>query len=188
MNIIFIGPPGSGKGTQAKLLSARLKLPRIDIGELMRQEYFKKTKIGLKAQEYMTRGVNVPAEIVFKVLKKKLEKAKKGFVLDNYPRSLEQLEIFRDYIKKENKKIDKVFHVRASFGTCLERVKKRVFEAQEKREDETEEIFKTRYNEGYKKDIDFILQIFKKQKVLVEINGDQPPEAVFQEILSCLSS
>lgn len=186
MNIIILGPPGSGKGTQVRLVSVRFKLPHIDIGELMRQEYFKKTKIGLEVGEYMNKGINVPPGIIFKILKRRLEKAKKGFVLDNYPRSLEQFKIFKNYLRKENKKIDKVFHVKASFDTCLERVKKRVLEAKEERDDETETVFKTRFEEGYKKDLDFILQFFKKQKVLIEINGNRSPKAVFQEILSYL--
>lgn len=188
MNIILLGPPASGKGTQAKLLSQRLKLPRIDIGELMRQEYLKKTEIGLKVQEYMQRGVNVPAEIIFKILKKRLDEAKTGFILDNYPRSFTQLEIFKNYLKEENKKIDKAFHIKTSFKTSFERVKKRILKAKEKRTDETERLFKIRYEEGYQKDLDSIFQFFKKKKVWIEVDGEQSPKKVFQEILGHFSS
>jgi len=187
MNIILLGPPASGKDIQVRLLAEKLKLPDLSIGGLMRQEAKAGTKLGQQAQTYMQKGVNVPPEVSFKILKKELDKAKKGFVLNNYPRSLEQLEVFKKYLQAENKKIDKAFHLKASFQTCFKRMEKRVREEKEERADETREIFRTRYETGYQQDIKPILQFFAEQEVLIHIEGEGSPEEVFQEIISHFS-
>lgn len=188
MNIILLGPPASGKDIQVRLLAKKLKLPELLIGKLMRREAEVGTKLGWQAQSYMKRGINVPPEIIFRILKKELDKAKEGFILNNYPRSLEQLEVFKKYLQEENKKIDKVFHLKVSLKTCLERMRKRVVAREKKRADETEKILKIRYKIGYQKELGPILQFFKKQGVLVQINGEGSPREVFQEILSYFSS
>ena len=92
MNIIFLGPPGSGKGTYASRICARLGIPHISTGDLFREEVKKETALGKKAGDYMKKGLLVPDSIVIGMLEKRLQQkdSRKGFILDGFPRTIEQ--------------------------------------------------------------------------------------------------
>jgi len=92
IRLIFLSPPGAGKGTHARHVSEDYEIPKISIGEMFRNEVKKGTELGKKLNSYMERGVLVPNEITIKILKKRLEEpdCKKGFILDGYPRTIEQ--------------------------------------------------------------------------------------------------
>lgn len=96
MRIIFLGPPGVGKGTYADLLSSKLSIPHISVGELLRREIDKKTQLGEKIQEAMHKGELVPDTIPLNLLKKRLmqDDIKNGFILDGFPRTIEQVGLF----------------------------------------------------------------------------------------------
>ena len=99
-NIIFIAPPAAGKGTQAKLVSEEYNIPHISTGDLLRDEISKKTKIGISIKEDMEKGNLVSDEIITQLLKKRITKSdcKKGYILDGYPRNLNQAKIYDDLL------------------------------------------------------------------------------------------
>ena len=107
MNIILLGPPGVGKGTAATKLSQRLNLPHIATGDMLRENVASKTKLGLKAKDYMNKGLLVPDGLVIEMMKDRLTKkdAKKGFIMDGFPRTINQADEIKKVIN-----IDKVIN------------------------------------------------------------------------------
>lgn len=104
MIIVFIGPPGSGKGTQAHILAAKLDLQLVSIGEVLRKHLKEETVLGRSAYEYVSQGKLVPVEIVNSIIQNTLKDHYSNFILDGYPRNLDQAK-FLDEINKEEKKI-----------------------------------------------------------------------------------
>lgn len=94
MKLVFLGPPGVGKGTYAKAVSKELGIPHISTGDIFREEIKKETDLGKRVKEYVERGLLVPDEIVIEVVRKRLEQpdCKKGFILDGFPRTVKQAE------------------------------------------------------------------------------------------------
>ena len=102
MRIILLGPPGAGKGTQAKQLAKKLDLPHISTGDILRQNVVGATALGKDAKDYMNKGLLVPDELVIKMLSERFNQpdVKKGFILDGYPRNLNQAEVIDGILKK----------------------------------------------------------------------------------------
>src|SRR3989338_10149997 len=94
MNIVLLGPPGIGKGTVAVKLSQKLKIPHIATGDMLRENVSEKTKLGIKAKSYMDSGALVPDDLVIEMVKERLQRkdCKKGFILDGFPRTINQAE------------------------------------------------------------------------------------------------
>ncbi|MCM8772414.1 MAG: adenylate kinase [Candidatus Omnitrophica bacterium] len=105
--LILLGPPGVGKGTVGEKLSEILRIPLISTGDLLREHIKKKTELGLKAKEYMENGYLVPDDIVVSVLVERIREddCKNGFILDGFPRNINQAEILENFINKENVKV-----------------------------------------------------------------------------------
>ena len=110
MNIILIGPPGAGKGTQATRMIDRLKVPQISTGDMFRAAVKEGTPMGKKAKEYMDKGALVPDDVVIGVVKERFGKpdCKKGFILDGFPRTLEQAKALDGLLKDLGTKLDHV--------------------------------------------------------------------------------
>ena len=110
MNIILIGPPGAGKGTQAKRMIDRLGVPQISTGDMFRAAVKDGTPMGVKAKEYMDKGALVPDDVVIGVVDERFQKpdAKKGFILDGFPRTLEQAKALDGLLDKMGIKLDHV--------------------------------------------------------------------------------
>jgi len=113
MNIILLGPPGSGKGTQAEMLSKTYGIPHISTGDILREEVMKGTSLGEKVKVYMNKGELVPDELVIEILKKRLQEpdCKKGFILDGFPRNLRQAKALDIILRDVNLKIDAVVYI-----------------------------------------------------------------------------
>ncbi len=200
MKIALIGPPASGKGTQAELLSKELKLPLISTGNLFRWQIRRKTKLGKMIEEIVNRGDLVPDEIVNKIIKKET-KNKRNFILDGYPRNLNQA-IFLDSITS----LDYVLEIWISDQEALKRLTlRRVCQCGKtyhliynppkneeicdecgrtlfiREDDQKEKVLKRLeiYHQQTKPLIDF----YQKKGILVKINGEQPIKDVFSEIL-----
>ncbi|QJA05721.1 adenylate kinase [Thermosulfurimonas marina] len=108
MNIVFLGPPGAGKGTQAKRITERYGIPQISTGDMFREHLSKGTELGKKAKEYMEKGQLVPDEIVLSMVEERLKQpdCEKGFILDGFPRTVPQAEALDEMLARWGKKID----------------------------------------------------------------------------------
>lgn len=108
MKIILLGPPGAGKGTQAKLISERYTIPHISTGDIFRKNISEKTTLGVKAKEYMDKGLLVPDELTIDLVKDRLSESdcKSGFLLDGFPRTVKQAEALEDFLRINNEEID----------------------------------------------------------------------------------
>ena len=120
MNIIFLGAPGAGKGTQAENVGEKFKIPNISTGEILRAAIKEKTATGMKAREYMENGGLVPDEIVINLIKERLDSpdCENGFILDGFPRTVPQA----IYLEKSGIKIDLVINIHVPDKTITERM------------------------------------------------------------------
>jgi len=186
MNIIIIGPSGSGKGTQAELLSKKFNILTISMGELIRQASEQKIPEGIKAESYWRKGNWVPAELTFKILQPALNQGKKGFILDGFPRTIEQISLLEKYLKEKGKKIDRVIHLWISDEEAVKRLllraKKDIKRKGKARKDETEEIIRERLN-SYHQTVDPILDYYRKKGILEKVDGERPIEPIHQDIM-----
>lgn len=119
MNLVLLGPPGIGKGTQADMLASKLRIPKISSGDILREEARKGTALGKKIKAYMNRGDLVPDEVVMEIVKQRLLRpdCRNGFILDGFPRTIAQAE----YVEKIAK-IDLVLNLSASKKELIERM------------------------------------------------------------------
>ncbi len=206
MNIILIGAPLSGKGTQAEIITKEFGLTHISTGEILREEMKSQTPLGFKVKKYMDQAMLVPDKIIIEVLKDKLSSNnyENGILLDGFPRTLNQAKELAKIIK-----IDKVFYLK----TNLEHLKKRVagrFVCAScnktntildenlvpckycggqlvKRQDDTLEKVEYRYNEFIESTYP-VVEYYKKQNLLIEISGENSVKEIFESIKKVLLS
>jgi adenylate kinase len=138
--MVLLGPPGAGKGTQAEKLVEKLGIPQISTGDLFRHNISTGTKLGLEAKKYLDAGDLVPAALTNALVDDRLndEDVADGFILDGFPRSVEQAEALRDMLAKRNLKLDAVLEFRVSEDELLKRLKSRG------RADDTEDVILNR--------------------------------------------
>ena len=140
MRVVLLGPPGSGKGTQAQKLAEKLVIPQISTGELFRHHISAGTPLGLEAKRYLDAGDLVPSSLTNALVDDRLneEDAKDGFILDGFPRSVEQAEALRRMLDARGTKIDAVLEFKVSEDVLLDRLKDRG------RADDTEDVILNR--------------------------------------------
>ncbi len=127
MRVVLLGPPGAGKGTQAVKLAEKLGVPQISTGELFRSNISEGTKLGMEAKRYLDAGDLVPSELTNQLVDDRLDDpdAASGFILDGYPRSLEQAKALHDMLERRGTKLDAVLEFRVPEDVLLERLKGR---------------------------------------------------------------
>lgn len=127
MRLILLGPPGAGKGTQAKLLFDRFKIPHISTGDILREEMHENSPLGEKVSKYVKSGELVPDQIVVEVVTKRLTKpdAQAGFILDGFPRTVKQAEALEAALEKRGMAIDLVLYFETSPEVCIKRLSER---------------------------------------------------------------
>ncbi|EJW03532.1 hypothetical protein EDEG_02153 [Edhazardia aedis USNM 41457] len=167
MKLVIIGAPGSGKGTQAKLLSKRYNLKHISTGDLLREETSKNTALGNKIKKIISKGDFVSDDLMWQILEPHL---KKDFILDGYPRNLSQ-------IPRIDNKIDFVLYLDVDYNKCAERILSR----KENRSDDNEDVIKHRIH-VYEKETFPIINHFKKNEKLVVIDGNVDVDSIFNNI------
>ncbi len=138
--MVLLGPPGAGKGTQAQKLAEKLEIPQISTGDLFRHNISNGTELGLQAKKYLDAGDLVPATLTNALVDDRLgdDDVAGGFILDGFPRSVEQAEALRDMLAKRNLKLDAVVEFRVSEDELLNRLKSRG------RADDTEDVILNR--------------------------------------------
>ena len=140
MRLVLLGPPGAGKGTQAQLLSDALNIPHISTGDLFRANISQGTELGKQAQEYMDAGKLVPTEVTANMVRARLDEddAANGFLLDGFPRTIEQADLLEEMLKEKGLKLDAVINYQVSEDVVVERMLSRG------RNDDNESTIRTR--------------------------------------------
>ncbi len=181
MRLIFLGPPGAGKGTQAALLAKPLGIPHISTGELLRQAKAEKTPLGLKAQEYMDKGELVPDALLLGMVRERLSQpdAQLGWILDGFPRNIYQVGALDGLLLGMNQRgYDGVISLQVPDDALLPRLKKRAIEAVPPRLDDAKpEVIRNRL-EVYHEKTAPLIQFYSDRQQLLPVNGYQSVETV----------
>jgi len=212
-NFVFLGPPGSGKGTQAKILADKLNVPHIAMGDILREEVRRKTPLGVKVENILKEGKLVPDSVTQELAKMRLSgpDCKKGFIFDGFPRTLPQAEALEGILKDLGKKVDKVIYFSLPLDLVVERLSLRrsckscgaVYHKTNKppkeagkcdicggelyqRHDDEEEVIKNRF-EVYLKQTEPLIDHYKNMNVLVQVGASRKIEEVSDEMSKLLN-
>ncbi len=209
MIVVFLGPPGSGKGTQAKKLSQELGLLHISTGDLLREAVKNQTPLGLKAREYMERGELVPDSIMISLIEEVMPK-EGGFILDGFPRTVPQALALEEMLKAYNKQVDRVFLFDISEEVVVERLSGRLTCSQcgavyhkkynppkqegicdlcggklIQREDDKEEVIRKRYR-VYVEQTKPLVEFYQERNKLTRLDAKQDIQEVNRRLLEVL--
>ena len=187
MNFILFGPPGAGKGTQAKMLIDKFNIVQISTGDMLRDEVKSQSALGKSAKAIMDRGDLVSDNIIIAMIKKRIQMSdcNNGFILDGFPRTLNQAIELEGLLEDLKIKIDNVIQIEVDENLLLERINKRALENESIRNDDKSSILKNRII-VYKKDTMPVIDYYKNLKKLNTINGMQSIEKVSRDILNIL--
>ncbi len=186
MRIVLLGPPGSGKGTQAARLVEKLGIPHISTGALLREAAAQGTELGLKAKEISDKGELVPDDVVLDMLEERLHQpdVKAGFILDGYPRNLAQAESLEKVLERIGQPVDEAILIDIDAEQIVQRIAKRARE--EGRADDTEETVRNRLR-VYAEQTAPVADFYAQRGLLTRVMGDGPIEEILQRILSVLN-
>jgi len=174
--ILMIGPAGSGKGTQNKFIEKDFGYKPLSMGELLREEAKRKTKLGKKIKEIISKGNLIPLELASDLLFEKLKKEKSNKILmDGFPREYDQAAVFDYFLHTQNFEIVAVIHLNISKKESIKRL------LQRKRNDDTKKAI-TKRLEDYDNITKKVIHRYKEKEKLIEINGNQSVENVYKEI------
>ena len=188
MKLILFGPPGAGKGTQAKIIIKKYNIVQISTGDMLREEVKLETDLGLAAKLIMDKGDLVSDEIIMSMIEKRIKKpdCNNGFILDGFPRTFKQAVYLDEILDRLKIKIDTVIEINVNEKLLLKRIKKRAAESDDLRGDDNSEILNNRIS-VYKKDTLPVLEYYKNSNKLHTIDGMQNIEQVSKDILKILS-
>tara|TARA_B100002052_G_scaffold294261_1_gene318769 strand:- start:42 stop:620 length:579 start_codon:yes stop_codon:yes gene_type:complete len=173
MIIILLGPPGSGKGTQANFIQSKLSIPHLSTGDILRQSVKNETNLGSKVKDIMAKGKLVSDDLVLDVIKERVSQSDcdQGFILDGYPRNIAQAESLNIVLKDINRNIDKILFLDVDFTVLHSRIESRSKENnEEKRADDTSEVLIKRLDE-YKSQTAPLGEYYSNDKKFKKING-----------------
>jgi adenylate kinase len=187
MRLILLGPPGSGKGTQAQKLIQQHGIIQLSTGEMLRAAVAAQTPVGLQAKDIMASGGLVPDDIVIGIISDRLDQpdAAKGFILDGFPRTVPQAEALDELLKKKRIRLDAVVELRVNESALLQRVENRVAEmrarGEDVRADDTPEVL-TRRLASYRAQTEPLIHYYSDRRKLLTIDGMMSIDQVAQEI------
>jgi len=187
MRIILLGPPGSGKGTQAQRLVQRNGIVQLSTGEMLRAAVAAGTPVGLRAKDIMAGGGLVPDDVVVGIISDRIEQpdAKNGFILDGFPRTVPQAEALDALLKQKHMKLDAVIELRVNESALLQRVETRAAETrargEEVRVDDTPEVLVKRLA-SYRSQTEPLIHYYSERRKLLTVDGMMTIEHVTHEI------
>lgn len=183
--LIILGAPGAGKGTQAKRIAQVLDIPTISTGAIFRQNMADETELGRRAREYMDAGEFVPDTVTNPMLTVRLDApdTRNGYLLDGYPRTLDQAHYLRDFLAKSGTEVDLVIEIVTDEDEVVERLLKRA--QQEGRSDDTEPIIRHRMR-VYHDQTEPMATYYADQDKLVQVDGMGTVEDVWKRIVDVL--
>lgn len=213
MKLILLGPPGAGKGTQAKMLVDRFRIPQVSTGDILRSSVANRTAMGLKAKEYMDAGALVPDQVVIGIVRDRLREddCARGFILDGFPRTVPQADALRAVLEGMGKSLDAVVSLGVDADVLVERLTGRRtcgicgrgfhvrFDPPRasgicdscggplaQRDDDREETIRQRL-QVYVAQTSPLIEYYRQQGLLLEVDGMAPMDEVQGQILDCLS-
>lgn len=213
MNLILLGPPGAGKGTQAEYISEKFNLAHTSTGDILRAAIKAETEVGKKAKEFVESGKLVPDSIILDLIEEVIKKSEKeGFLFDGFPRTIEQAEGLEKLLKNNNMKIDRVLNLKVESEAIIKRlVSRRVcgnckatYNLLSKppkkegicdvcggkliqRKDDSRDVIENRIN-VYNKQTKPLIEFYKERGILSDIDAGKTPDEVDNEIQEVLSS
>jgi adenylate kinase len=207
--LVLLGPPGAGKGTQSRLLEQKFKIPQVASGDLLRAAVRQRTPIGVEARRYMDRGALVPDEVVLQLVQERLSQpdAEKGFILDGFPRTLQQAEALDQWLEEKGFRLNKVLQFIIPDEEIVKRISGRrtckecgamfhvIFDPPRnfnicnqcngdlyQRDDDAEDTVRMRL-EVYAKEIQPLVHYYEQQGLLAPIDAVGTHDQVFERIL-----
>jgi len=193
MRLILLGPPGAGKGTQAQRLVQRYGLVQLSTGEMLRAAAAAGTPVGLQARDIMASGALVPDDIVIGIISDRLDQpdARRGFILDGFPRTVPQAQALDALLKKKHIRLDAVVELRVNESALLARVESRVAEmlarGEQVRIDDTPEVLSKRLA-SYRALTEPLIHYYSERRKLLTVDGMMTIEHVTREINRILTA
>ena len=208
MNLLLVGPPGAGKGTQAKRISKRYKIPHISTGDLLREAIANETQLGMRAKEYMETGKLVPDPLIMDLLNERLDRddCRQGYLLDGFPRNRKQAEALDDLLSCRQEKLSAVLLIDVDQKEIIDRITGRrtcrdcgtiyhILQSPSRKEgvcdqcggnlyqrkDDHEEIIKKRLEVYFEQTLPLI-QYYSELKLLDKMNGSGTIDQIFNDI------
>jgi len=212
MNLIFLGPPGSGKGTQAKMISETLDIKHLSTGDILREAVAAGSELGMKAKVHMDKGDLVPDQYIMGMIEERLQSRvlDDGFVLDGFPRTVAQAEALAMMLARYGKDIDKAILFDVSDEEVIKRLSGRLYcpvcnagynypsrlpkrqgrcdhdgAELRRRPDDEENVVKNRLG-VYRKQTEPIIDYYRKQSLLTNVKAEGPIDSIYKELLKVL--
>lgn len=181
--LIFLGPPGAGKGTQAQVLAEKLSIPHISTGEILRMAIAEQTPLGIKAKTYVDNGDLVPDELILDLIQERLSQddAQKGWILDGFPRNVSQAEFLDGLLTQLNQTCNYVLNLDVPDEILIKRLLARG------RKDDNEETITNRLH-VYRQQTAPLIDYYQKHNLLKPVNGDRTPAEVSQNLQTIVQS
>ncbi len=198
LNLILLGAPGAGKGTQAKNIVDNFKFTHVSTGDLIRDEIKAESSLGLEVKEVVSKGRLVSDDLVFRLVKNKTKNSKKGYLFDGFPRTLTQANMLNQELE-----IDKVLFIDVSDETVISRITGRRLDPQTgniyhikfnpapkqiedrlvQRKDDTEKVAQERLD-VYKKETQPLIDLYRSENILKKVKGEGSPSEVGERVMS----
>ena len=191
MRIVLLGPPGAGKGTQANRIAERLHIPHLSTGDMLRAAVQSQTSIGKQAKVLMEKGELVPDQLVVAAVVERISQpdAKRGFVLDGFPRTIAQASAFDEVLHKKHLDLDCVIELKVDHDRLLERIVTRAREAAERgetvRADDNPEALGVRID-AYNRQTAPLAAYYRSKDLLRDVDGLQPMDAVTADLFQTM--
>lgn len=188
MRLVLLGPPGAGKGTQAKILVDTYSIPQLSTGDMLRAAIADKTPLGLEAKAIVDRGDLVSDDIVSGIISERMDQpdCANGFILDGFPRTIAQAEALTHMLDRKGLHLDAVIEIKADPDTLVSRIINRARETNGARADDNEDVLRKRLD-IYNEQTAPLVTFYSEQGLLTSVDGMAPIEDVTATITSAIT-